>query len=373
VTHDFIVIGAGIAGASVAYYLSDCGRVCIVERERQPGIHATGRSAALYAPCYGGCEIRALTRASAAFFEDPPAGFADQALLAERGFLYIARADQTARLHQIVEEMRRSGGEIREVSAAEASARVPQLRGGYVATAAFDRQARDINVDILHRAFLRCARAAGVDLRTGADITRARLQGDAWWIELEDGVIGAPVVINAAGAWADVVAAIFGARPLGLQPLRRTAVIVDPPAGVDVRSWPTVMDADEEFYFKPDAGRLLLSPADETLDEPSDAQPTELDIAIAVDRVQSALELEVRRVRASWAGLRTFAPDRVPVVGFDSKAPGFFWCAGQGGYGLQTAPALGRAAASLAQHRSLPANLLAEGLNAVALSPGRFA
>jgi D-arginine dehydrogenase len=190
---------------------------------------------------------------------------------------------------------------------------------------------------------------------------------------LSDGqMVSAPVLVNAAGAWADTVAERCGATRLGLQPLRRTALLVDVPAGVDIKDWPAVIDTDEMFYFKPEAGKLLLSPADETLDAPGDALPDDLDIAIAVDRVQGALDLEVKRVSHSWAGLRTFSPDRAPVIGFDSRAEGFFWRAGQGGYGIQTAPAMARTAAAIARRESIPADVAAQGLTAADLSPLRF-
>jgi D-arginine dehydrogenase len=372
-THDFIIIGAGIAGASLAYELAQSSRVCLLEGEARPGLHATGRSAALFAPTYGGREIRAITRASRAFFASPPAGFGEHRLLARRGCLYIARDDQRERLRRMAEGIRASGGEVASISAAEALERVPRLRRDYIAEAAYDAEAMDIDVDALQQGFLRGARAAGATLVVRHWLRVAWRQNGDWSVALSDREVRAPVLVNAAGAWADEVAGICGARPLGLQPLRRTALLVDAPDGVDVRAWPTVIDADEMFYFKPDAGKLLLSPADETPDSPGDAQPDDLDVAIGVDRVQAALDLDVRRVSHRWAGLRTFCPDRVPVVGYDAQVPGFFWCAGQGGYGIQTAPALARVAAALARQEALPADVEAEGLAADDLSPRRFA
>jgi D-arginine dehydrogenase len=193
-----------------------------------------------------------------------------------------------------------------------------------------------------------------------------------WSIEVAGETVEAPVIINAAGAWADSVAEACGARRLGLQPMRRTALLVDGPAGIDIRQWPAVIDADEQFYFKPDRTQLLISPADEIPQPPGDAQPDDLDVAIGVDRVQQALDIDVRRVSHRWAGLRTFAPDRVPVMGFDSQVKGLFWCAGQGGYGIQTAPAMARIAAALARGEAIPADVAAEGLIAEDLSPARF-
>jgi D-arginine dehydrogenase len=372
-TFDFIIIGAGMAGASLAYELAQANRVCLLEAEAHPGVHTTGRSAALFAPSYGGTEIRAITRASQAFFLRPPDGFCEHPLLHPRGCLWLARSDQAARLDRMVEEIARSGGQVSPITPAQALDRVPQLRRDYVASAALDTHAMDIDVAELHQGFLRGARRAGAVVGTNARVLAAQWRGGLWTVPTAGGVVNAPVIINAAGAWADQVAAACGARPLGLQPLLRTAMIVDAPQGADLRDWPTVIDADEEFYFKPEAGRLLLSPADETLVEPCDAQPDEMDIAVGVERVQAALDLEVRRIRRSWAGLRTFATDRIPVIGFDPELPQFFWCAGQGGYGIQTAPALARTAAALAQELAPPADVLAQGLMVSALSPTRFA
>ena len=371
-THDFIVIGAGIAGTSLAYELARASTVCLIEAESRPGLHATGRSAALFAPSYGGREIRAITRASRPFFDRPPAGFAEHPLLQPRGCMYIARHDQRARLRQMADAIGASGGSVAPLSAREALDRVPSLRADYVADAAFDPDAMDIDVNALHTGFLRGARAAGARLVVNHPVRRAKWQGGEWVITLGDGAVSAPVLVNAAGAWADEVAQVCGARPVGLQALRRTAVLVDPPGGADIRGWPAVIDTDEQFYFKPEAGTLLVSPADETPTPPGDAQPEDIDVAVGVDRVQAALDFEVQRVRHRWAGLRTFCADRVPVVGFDADVPGLFWCAGQGGYGIQTAPALARTAAALALRQPLPADVAAQGLAAEDLSPRRF-
>ena len=370
--YDFIVIGAGIAGASIAYDLARRARVCLIEGESRPGYHSTGRSAALFAPSYGGREIRALTRASRAFFDRPPAGFTEQPLLLPRGCLYVARTEQQPRLADMIREIRASGGSVAMIDAKAALACVPLLRPGYVAAAAFDAEAMDIDVDTLHQGFLRGARAAGVTIVNNCRVTRIQRRAGEWSVDLPDGSASAATLINAAGAWSDEIAALCGGRPIGLRALRRTAVLVDAPDGVDIRSWPAVIDVDEQFYFKPDAGRLLLSPADESPTSPCDAQPDNLDVAIAVDRVQASLAIEIHRVSHRWAGLRTFAPDRVPVVGYDPDVPGLFWCAGQGGYGIQTAPALARTAAALALHEPLPQDVVEQGLIVEDMSPRRF-
>ena len=371
--YDFLIVGAGIAGASIAYELAPHGTVCLIEAEPRPGFHSTGRSAALFAPSYGGREIRAVTRASRGFFDRPPQGFCEHPLLRPRGCLYIARADQSQRLERMVGSIRGSGGAVAMIEVKEAMARVPLIRAGYLAATALDSDAMDIDVDALHQGFLRGARAAGATLVTGTKVTHVARRNGHWVLELDGATVSAPTLVNAAGAWADEIAEASGARRIGLQPLRRTALLVDPPAGVDVRSWPAVIDADEQFYFKPEATQLLLSPADEIPQGPGDAQPEDLDVAIGVDRVQSALDIDVRKVSHRWAGLRTFSPDRVPVVGFDPKVEGLFWCAGQGGYGIQTAPAMARAAGALARRQDLPADVAAQGVTAEDLSPLRFA
>jgi D-arginine dehydrogenase len=272
----------------------------------------------------------------------------------------------------MVEDIRASGGNVALIDKQQALAHVPLLREGYLAQAALDPDAMDIDVDALQQGFLRGARASGATLIANNRVTDARRLNGLWSIRLGDDSVSAPVLVNAAGAWADEVAAICGARPIGLQPLRRTALLVDAPAGVDIRAWPAVIDADERFYFKPDASKLLLSPADETPDRAGDAQPDEMDVAVCVDRVEAALDIEVRRISHRWAGLRTFSPDRTPVVGFDPEVAGLFWCTGQGGYGVQTAPALARSAAALAKRENLPADVVAEGLSEADLSPHRF-
>jgi D-arginine dehydrogenase len=368
---DFLVVGAGIAGASVAAHLAPRARVAIVEREDHPGYHTTGRSAALFSAIYGNAVVRALTRASRAFLFEPPAGFAPTPLVRPRATMYFARPDQLAALERF-----RLDADIRAatrlLSASEARACVPVFRAGYLGGAALEEGSADIDVHALHQGFLRRARAHGAQLHGAAPAQALHRAGGRWRIETPAGEFAAPVVVNAAGAWGDELARRAGAATLGLQPLRRTALTIAPPAGHDPAPWPAAIDIDEQFYFKPDAGALLLSPADETPSPPCDAQPEELDVALAVDRFEQATGEAVRRVAHRWAGLRTFAPDRTPVVGFDPRAEGFFWLAGQGGYGIQTAAALGRIAAALAAREPLPADVAALGVDAALLAPARL-
>lgn len=367
---DVLVVGAGIAGASVAAELAPHRRVTVLEMEDHPGYHTTGRSAAVFAECYGSPLVRALTRASRPFLERSQPG-AEAPLLTPRGWLFIAREDQVARLDELERELEAKSGTVRRVSGEEARALVPILRRGHVAAALLDASAMDIDVDALHQLYLRRLRAAGGETVTGARAAAVERSGDAWLLHTARGDFAAPVVVDAAGAWADEVGRLMGAAPIGLVPMRRTAAMLDPPRGIQVAGWPMVVDADEEFYFKPDAGKLLASPADETPSPPCDARPDDLDVAVAIDRITTACELEVSHVGRRWAGLRSFVADRNPVVGYDRVVPGLFWLAGQGGYGIQTAPAMGRLAAALVREEPVPADLAAEGVTTAELAPGR--
>ena len=365
---DFLIIGGGIAGAGIGYHLAQSARVAVIERESFPGYHTTGRSAALFAETYGNATVRALTRASRPFFEQPPDKFTEHKLLTPRGALFIARADQLAALEA---QRQITPGAPPTLDSGAARRLVPVLRADYVAAALFDGDLMDIDVAALHQGFLRGAKARGAALVTDAAVRSLRRGAATWRVETSAGPFEAAVVIDAAGAWAELVGAMAGARRIGLAPLRRTAMVVDPPAGMTVDRWPFVIDVDEKFYFKPDAGKLLVSPADETPSPPCDAQPEEIDVALGIERVQAAAELPVRRILRSWAGLRSFVADRSPVVGFDAAAPGFFWLAGQGGYGIQTAPALSRLAAALARGEAVPPELGAMGVTASTVSPSR--
>jgi D-arginine dehydrogenase len=314
--------------------------------------------------------VRALSRASRDFLYGPPAGFSAGSAVRPRGALHIAGPDQLAALEAFA-ALPDVAPSVRRLDALACRKACPILREGYVAAGVLETGSADIDVDALHQGWLRQLRAEGGRLVVDAEVLSLKPTSGGWRVETPGLTLEAGVVINAAGAWADQVAGLAGAARVGLQPMRRTALIVDAPD--DPKSWPMVIDIDEQFYFRPDAGALLLSPGDETPSDPCDAQPEELDIAIAVDRVQAATTLEVRRVRRSWAGLRSFVADRTPVVGFAPDAPGFFWLAGQGGYGIQTAPAMGRLAAALARGEPVPADLAAHGVDARDLSPARLA
>ncbi|MFO0985939.1 MAG: FAD-binding oxidoreductase [Alphaproteobacteria bacterium] len=369
----FAIVGAGIAGASAGYNLAGQGPTLLIERESQPGYHSTGRSAALYTETYGNRIIRALTIASRPFFEAPPRGFTEHPLLKPRGTLVIARADQRAQLDAALAESKAILPSVEAVDAARAQALCQALRPGYVASGFYEEDARDMDVHAIHQGFLRGFRAAGGTLVCDAEVIRLRREGTGWRIETRAGTFAADIVINAAGAWSDALARMAGARPVGLVPKRRTACTIEPPAESGFRGWPAVIDVDERFYWKPDAGQLILSPADETPVEPQDIQPEEMDIAICIDRVEQASTLAIRRVQRKWAGLRSFVKDKTPVAGFAPEAPGFFWLAGQGGYGIMTSPAMGRVAAALAQGNPMPADIAAHGVLPADLAPARLA
>lgn len=370
--YDFIVIGGGIAGASVADELATQGSVVLVEAEAQAGYHTTGRSAALFAASYGSAAFRALTRLSEPFFQAPPAGFADYPLLRERGLIYIANSAQLGSLGRLLAEIAKSGTALQRLSSEEILRRVPRLRPEAVAAGAFDPGARDIDVEGLLQGFLRRGRTRGVRQIFGARVESAERRGGVWRLRAGSEELQAPVVVNAAGAWADQVAQTFGAQPVGLRVLRRTVALVEPPPGDDVPDWPVIIDVEEQFYFKPDAGKFLISPADEEPAPPGDAHPDELMLAISADRVQQVLDIDIRRISHSWAGLRSFAPDRSPLIGYDAAAPGFFWCAGQGGYGIQSAPAFAVLAARLVCGERLAPAFSAEGVSLAEIDPQRF-
>ncbi len=369
---DVAIIGAGIAGAAVGFALAGRKSMVMLERESQPGYHTTGRSAAMFIQTYGNADVRALTKASAGFMTAPPPGFSATPLTTPRGELAIGRADQAASLDRMLSQGRALNDRIHRVEPAAALAMVPALRPEAVAGAVFDPDARDIDVHALHRAYLRAFATAGGRLATSAEVKGIDRDGGRWRLRTASGDYTAQVVVNAAGAWCDEVAGLAGLAPIGLVPKRRTAITFDGPPGQDTRDWPIVLDVDEDFYFRADAGRLMASPADETPMPPCDVQPEEEDIAILVDKLERATHLKVRRIAAKWAGLRSFVADNSPVAGFDAGAPGFFWLAGQGGFGIMTSPALGRLSAALIDGRPIPGDIADCGVTAAALSPARL-
>ncbi|MGH8012967.1 MAG: NAD(P)/FAD-dependent oxidoreductase [Candidatus Binataceae bacterium] len=371
-TYDFIIVGGGIAGASAAYALAADARVLMIERESQFGYHSTGRSAALFLQSHGPAVVRGLACGSKTFFLNPPAGFTDYELLRARGMLFIGAHGQELELDHIAEECRRFVNAIKRLDARTTREMVPVLKETAVAGAVFDPEAMDMDVHAIHYGFIRGARTRGGVTLEDAEMLDAAYADGRWKLHTTAGLFVAPVVINAAGAWCDKVGEIFGAQPLGLVPKRRTAFIFDPPNGVDCGQWPVVHDVGETFYFKPEAGKILASPADETPMEPCDVHPDDLDIATAVARIQRTADLPITHINRKWAGLRSFVADGCPVAGYDPAVEGFFWLAGQGGYGIETSPAMGRLCASLAMKKGVPDDLAALGVRERDLSPARF-
>ncbi|MCH9674984.1 MAG: FAD-binding oxidoreductase [Gammaproteobacteria bacterium] len=368
---DILIIGGGMAGLSAGYFLAADANVILLEREDALGYHTTGRSAATFVETYGNAVIRALTKGSRGFLESPPSGFCETPILSARGALYIAHQAQVDRLCAVHDEVSALGANVYRLDSHQTREIVPALRPSYVAAGLYEPDCMDVDVDTLLQGFARGFRAQDGRIIRNADVQGAhRVEATGQWaLATTVGVFEAPVVVNAAGAWAEVVGSYFGAQTIGLVPKRRTAFLFEH-AHDDPRDWPMTIDVEEGFYFKPDAGRLFGSPADESPMPPCDIQPEDLDIAVAVDRIQTASTLEVKRIEHRWAGLRSFVGDKTPVVGFDVSAPGFFWLAGQGGYGIQTSVAMGRVASSLVAGNGIPEDL---AVRACALSPQRFA
>jgi len=372
VNPDFLIIGGGIAGASAGYFLAERGRVLVLERENGLGYHSTGRSAALYTETYGNAAIRALTVCSGPFFRNPSAGFTEHPLLTPRGVLIAAAPEGEAKFRAALAEAQRYAPTVRAISESEALRFCPVLKPEWFRFAFHEPDAMDMDVHAIHQGFLRGLRARGGTVVTSAEVQAISREGADWKVTTGAGGFTAPIVINAAGAWADEIARLAGVRPVGLVPKRRTAFIIDLPDGTEAAPWPIVSDVDETLYFKPEAGRLLVSPADETPVPPCDVQPEDIDIAEAAHRLELRTRLTVTRVVRKWAGLRSFVRDKTPVVGHAREAPGFVWLAGQGGYGIQTSPSMGRVAAALATGADLPADLVARGLAASDLLPDRL-
>ncbi len=362
---DIAIVGAGIAGAGLAADLAGDFRVVLLEQENRPGYHSTGRSAAIFIRNYGNAVIRALSRASAPLFRGAEPELFPTPLLKERGVLHLADEGSLPKFKELL-----AGGDgLHELTLGQAVAKVPVLRRDVLRAAAYEPDAQDIDVNALHQGWLRKASAHGARLLTDAPVTRAARAGGEWRIETPKGIVRAGILVDAAGAWADTVAGLAGVAALGIQPMRRSIAVLPTLDGLDMKGWPLINDAAERWYAKPEAGRLLVSPAEEVPVEPHDAFVDDMILAEGLDRFEQAVDWPVTRVESSWAGLRSFAPDRTPVAGFDPSAEGVFWLAGQGGYGIQTSPALSRLAGQLIR-RATPSGEF-EPLVA-SLAPGRL-
>ena len=358
---DIAIIGAGMAGASLAAEIGAAARTILIEGEDQPGYHSTGRSAAFWSESYGGHAIQPLTTASYAYLDE-------QDVLSERRAVHLAGSQGSAAIEALLRDYG-AAVQFDRLGVAQMDALVAGLRSGHRGGLS-EPSCKDIDVAALHAHYIGRAKRAGARLLTGAQVNGLRRDDDGWRIETRAGPVVARIVVNAAGAWASDVAAMAGAQPIVIQPYRRTMIQleVDPPAPVDM---PLVMDAEATFYFKPETGgRIWLSPHDETPTPPCDAAPEEIDVAIAIARFEQVVDWRVVRRERAWAGLRSFAPDRLPVYGFDRRVPGFFWFAGQGGFGIQTAPAAAMIGAALLLGRDLPAAM--RHIDCLPYDPTRF-
>jgi D-arginine dehydrogenase len=364
---DIIVVGAGIAGASVAARLASERSVCVLEMEDRAGYHTTGRSAAAYEPNYGPREMLAFARASKDFLEQPPPGFADQTILTWRNSLFVEAQGQEAHTANLLA----SSIGLEEISVSQAQSLLPVLRDAYAQRIFLDTSSADIDVDVLHRGFLKMLKAHHGELVTNAPATAIERKNGTWHITTPKGIYTAKTIVNCAGAWGDRIADMAGVKPVGLVPKRRSIAIVPIPQGIDSRGWPFISDIGETWYCKPQSGKLMVSSADATPVEPHDAYADDMAIAEGVDRLMQATTIEVDRVDHSWGGLRTFTEDGIPAVGYDPYTEDFFWLVGQGGYGIMTSPALSAAAAYLILHRPFPVAMRDHGIGPHAFNPER--
>lgn len=365
---DIIVIGAGIAGASIAAHLAESKRVLILEMEDRPGFHTTGRSAATFEPNYGPPPMLAFTRASHDFFMNPPRGFTDGPLLVPRSSLFFEAEGQEA----YTEKLLALSAGLEELSEAQALVVYPILRTGYSKRTFLDPHTGDLDVDLLHRGYLKLFKSRGGQLLNTAAAETIERSAKGWRITTPQGIFESETLVNAAGAWGDVVAAKAGVKPVGLQPKRRSIGVIPVDDIPGVADFPLVTDMGETWYAKPQSGKMIVSSADATSVDPHDAYADDMAIAEGIERLMNATTIEVTRLEHSWGGLRTFAPDGSPVIGYDPHTEGFFWLAGQGGYGIQSAPALSRTAAAMVLGEKLPQDVLDAGLALADIAPKRF-
>lgn len=367
---DFVVIGGGIAGASAAAFLSPHGSVTLLEAESSLAYHTSGRSAAMLVENYGSEGARPLVKAARPFLEQPPSGSVDSGLLSPRPVVWVSDRDSLPHLEDMAVSAVANGAKCELIDSSEALSLVPVLRPEWLGGALYEPAAADIDVAGLHQAFIRVARRHDAEIRTGSPVTAIERRGGRWSVRSNGSVLAAGAIINAAGAWGDHIAGLADVPPIGLQPMRRTAFMV--PGGSHSSGWPMVVDSKETFYFRPDGVQFLCSLAEERPSDPVDARPRMEDVALAIDRLNTATTLGIRTVSSQWAGLRTFAPDRDLVIGEDPAAPGFHWLVGQGGIGIQTAPAYGRLLACLATSEDIPGHFAEAGVDPHVTSPARF-
>ncbi len=367
---DFVVIGGGIAGVAAAAFLAPHGTVTVLEAEPTLAYHTSGRSAAMLVEDYGAAGARPLVKAARRFLDSPPAGSVDSPLLSDRAVMWVSGKGTLSTLEARAAMAQSRGAGCELITPEQVISHVPVMRSAWLEGGLYVRSGAEIDVAGLHQAFVRIARSHDSEIHTSSPVTGIDRDGGRWVVHSGDKSVATDVVVDAAGAWGDQVADLAGVDPIGLQPLRRTAFMV--PGSERSSSWPMVVEANEQFYFRPDGVQFLCSLAEEVACDPMDARPRMEDVAQAIERINEATNLGIRSVNSQWTGLRTFAPDRDLVIGEDPTAPGFFWLVGQGGIGIQTSPAYGEALACLVMDLPLPDHHVAAGVDPERTSPARF-
>jgi len=364
---DFIVIGAGIAGASVAAHLAAKAQVALLEMEERPGYHTTGRSAAAYEPNFSPRPFVPLIRSGLDFFKNPPTDFADRPIFTPRQSLFLQAEGQEEEARHL-----EASAHLRAISENEIIALVPAIRRGYAMRGFLDEGTGDLDVHLLHSGYLKWFRQRGGKLLCNSGAREIAKMNGTWQVTTAAGTFTAPVVIDAAGAWGDKVAELAGAAPVGLTPMRRSIGVVPVEGFAGLMDWPFMIDCAETWYAKPQSGKLIVSSVEETPVAPHDAWADDEAVAMGIERLMNATTIEVTRLEHTWGGLRTFAPDKFPVCGFDPAAEGFFWLVGQGGNGIQSSWGLSRVAAALALREAVPEDVLAQGLQMIDILPERL-
>jgi D-arginine dehydrogenase len=369
---DFLIIGSGMAGMSAAYRLSKYGKVTVLEKESLLGYHTTGRSAAFFTENYGNKIIRSITKASRFFLENPPLCFKNNKLMTQYGgSLFIANKNQSKLVDKELEYAKSLSANVFEINKKEVLNMVPILREEYIDRALHEPDSKVMDVDLIHQGFARGLKENNGEIIFNSEVQKIIKNNGLWKLETKSDQFVSPVVINAAGAWCDKIAILADCHPLNLSPKRRTVIIFEHPANINTTKWPVVIDIEDNFYFKSEAGKILASPADETDSAPCDSQPEELDIALTIDRIENATNFKIKKIDHKWAGLRSFFPDRTPVVGEDPIRSGFYWLAGQGGYGIQTAPGISKIIECLITGHNWPSYLNDLSITPETLSPKR--
>ena len=369
---DFIIIGSGMAGMSAAYRLSKHGKVVVLEKESLLGYHTTGRSAAFFTENYGNKTIRAITKASRYFLENPPACFKENELMTNYGgSLFIANKNQSALIDKELEYAEALSANVFEISIKKALEMVPVIKKNYIDRAIHEPDSKAMDVDLIHQGFARGLKSNNGTIVFNAEVNKIEKLNQDWKVYTKTDHFSAPIIINAAGAWCDEVAVLAGCKPLGLEPKRRTVIIFENSENINTSNWPVVIDVEDNFYFKSEAGKILASPADETDSLPCDSQPEEIDIAMTVARIEEATSFKIKKIDHKWAGLRSFFPDRTPTVGEDPLVSNFYWLAGQGGYGIQTAPGISKIIECLIIGKKWPSYLSELSIYPETLLPNR--